>query len=72
MLGCRCVVKHCQLKSNKQLELMQYFVAGTTARTAANLSGVHRNTAIRFFHKLRAKIAHKQDKRSEQFMEKLN
>ncbi len=42
-------VKHCKLKRNKQLELIKYFVAGTTARTAADLSGVHRNTAIRFF-----------------------
>lgn len=46
---------------------MKYFVAGVTARTAANLAGVHRNTAIRFFHKLREKIAHIQQNRSEQF-----
>ena len=63
-------VKHCKLRKNKQLELMKYFVAGTTTRTAADLSDVHRNTAIRFFHKLRAKIAHKQNERSEKFMEK--
>lgn len=64
-------VKHCKLRRNKQLELMKYFVAGTTARTAADLSGVHRNTAIRFFHKLRAKIAHKQNERSERFHGKI-
>lgn len=64
-------IKHCPLKKNKQLELMKYFVAATTARTAADLSGVHRNTAIRFFHKLRAKIAHKQNERSEQFCGKI-
>ena len=46
---------------------MKYFVAGSTARTAAGLSGVHRNSAIRFFHKLREKIALKQHYRSEQF-----
>ena len=28
-------VKHCKLTKNKQLELMKYFVAGATARTAA-------------------------------------
>jgi transposase len=29
--------------------------------------GIHRNTAIRFFHKLRAKISLKQQHRSEPF-----
>ena len=60
-------VKHCKLSRNKQLELMKYFAAGVTARTAADLTGVHRNTAIRFFHKLRSAIAHKQHERAAQF-----
>ena len=64
-------VKHCKISRNKQLELMKYFVAGSTARTAADLSGVHRNSAIRFFHKLREKIAIKQQNRSEQFCGKI-
>ena len=46
---------------------MKYFVAGTTARTATDLSGVHRNTAVRFFHNLRVKIAHTQQNLSEPF-----
>ena len=60
-------IKHCKISRNKQLELMKYFVAGATARTAADLAGVHRNTAIRFFHKLRQKIAIKQEKCIAQF-----
>lgn len=60
-------VKHCKLSRNKQLELMKYFVAGVTARTAADLTGIHRNTAIRFFHKLCSAIAHKQQERAAQF-----
>jgi len=64
-------VKHCKLSRNKQLELMKYFVAGSTARTAAELSGVHRNSAVRFFHKLREKIALKQQNRKEQFCGKI-
>ena len=60
-------IKHCKLSRNKQLELMKYFVAGSTARVAADLVGIHRNTAIRFFHKLREKVALKQQQRSEQF-----
>ena len=60
-------VKHCKLTKNKQLDLIKYFIAGSTARTAAELTGIHRNTAVRFFHKLREKIALKQQNRSEQF-----
>ena len=60
-------VKHCKLTRNKQLELMKYFVAGATARTAADLADIHRNTAIRFFHKLRQAIAIKQQERAAQF-----
>ena len=44
---------------------MEFFVAGTTARTAAELVGVHGNSAIRFFHRLREKIAAKQEQRAE-------
>ena len=60
-------VKHCKLRNNKQLELMKYFVAGTTVRTATDLVEIHRNTAVRFFHDLRVKIAQAQQNRSEQF-----
>jgi transposase len=60
-------VKHCKLKLNKQLELIKYFVAGSAARTAAELTGIHRNTAVRFFYKLREKITLKQQHRSQQF-----
>ena len=64
-------VKHCKLGKNKQLELIKYFISGTTARTASELTGIHRNTAVRFFHKLRVKIALKQQNRSEQFCGKI-
>ena len=46
---------------------MKYFITGATARTAADLVGIHRNSGVRFFHKLREKIALKQQDRSEQF-----
>ena len=64
-------VKHCKLTRNEQLRLIEHFVAGTPARTAAEIVGVHRNSAIRFFHKLRTKIALKQQNRSEQFCGKV-
>jgi transposase len=53
-------IKHCKLSKNKQLELIKYFVAGATARTAADLVEIHRNTAVRFFYNLRVKIAQTQ------------
>ena len=64
-------VKHCKLSNKEQLRLLEHFVAGTPARTAAEIVGVHRNSAIRFFHKLRVKIALKQQNRSEQFCGKI-
>jgi transposase len=64
-------IKHCKLSTNTQLELLKYFSAGTPARTAADLLGIHRNSAIRFFHKLREKIAIKQQNRNEQFCGKI-
>ena len=64
-------IKYCKLSRNRQLELMKYFIAGSTARTVASLTGLHRNTVVRFFHTLREKIALKQHNRSEQFCGKI-
>lgn len=60
-------VKHCKLSRYQQLNLIEHFVAGTPARTSAELTGVHRNSAIRFYHKLRCAIALKQHERAAQF-----
>jgi transposase len=40
-----------------QRRLIEHFVAGTTARTAASLVGVNKNTAAFYFHRLREIIA---------------
>lgn len=45
-----------RLSRSIQIELIKYFCAGVTARSAAELSGVNRNTAILFFYKLRETI----------------
>ena len=58
-------IKHCKLSKYQQLRLIEHFVAGTPARTAADLINVHRNSETRFFHKLRGKIAIKQQQRIE-------
>lgn len=42
-----------------QRHLVEHFVAGTPARTAADLVGVNRHTATLYYHKLREVIARK-------------
>ena len=44
-----------------QEKLLEHFVAGTTARTAAQLVGVQGRTAVIFFQRLRQLIASKQE-----------
>ncbi len=48
-----------RLKSRQQRELIRLFVAGSTARAAAEIVGVHRNTSPSFFMRLRYLIASK-------------
>ena len=64
-------LKHCKLLKKEQKKLIEYFVAGVPAKTAAELVDIHRNSAIRSFHKLREKIPHKQLNRIEQFCGKI-
>jgi len=42
-----------RLSDWKRARLIEHFVAGTTARAAAELAGVHRNTSASFFARLR-------------------
>ena len=49
-------MRRSRLSSYKQARLMEHFVAGTTARTAASLVGVNKNTAAYYFHRLRELI----------------
>ena len=45
-----------RLRRGVQEELIKYFCGGVTARAAAEISRVNRNTAILFYHKLREVI----------------
>ncbi len=47
-----------RLSPYKQGRLLEHFVAGTTARTAAILYGVNRKTAVFYYHRLREVIAY--------------
>lgn len=53
-----------RLSQYKQERLLELFIAGSTARIAAELVGVHRNTAAYYFHRLRVLIAEHVDKHS--------
>src|SRR5439155_2962230 len=55
-------LKYSKLTPAQTGELIKLFVAGSTARTAAALVGVHRNTAALCFAKLRALIADRQER----------
>ena len=51
-----------RLSWGQQKRLIEHFVAGTTARTAASLLDVNKNTATFYFHRLREIIAqHSED-----------
>lgn len=45
-----------RLSRSIQIELIKYFCGGSTACSSAELTGVNRNTAVLFFHKLREVI----------------
>ena len=49
-----------RLTPRQQVRLIEHFVAGSTARAAAEIVGVQANTAIRFYMRLRQLIASKQ------------
>ncbi len=50
-------IKRCRISRKQQLRLVELFVAESTARTAADLTGLHRNSAALFYKKLRELIA---------------
>jgi transposase len=62
-------LRRSRLSAHQTRHLLEHFVAGTPARTAAELVEVNRNTATHFYHRLReviaARLAHAGDARSE-------
>ena len=51
-------MRRSRLSQYKQNKLIELFIAGVTARTAAQLVGVNKNTAAYYFHRLRLLIFH--------------
>ena len=61
-------VRRSRLSKGKQEKLIELFVAGSTARTAAVLAGVNKSTAAYYFQRLRELIAaHTEQAASEAF-----
>jgi transposase len=54
-------MRRSRLSWPEQRRLVEHFVAGTTARTAADLVGVNKTTAAFYFHRLRQVIAFESD-----------
>jgi transposase len=52
-------LKHSKLTSIQTARLCEHFVAGTPARTAAQLVGINKNSAALFYHRLRLIVAAK-------------
>jgi transposase len=50
-------ISRCRLTEKQQDRLAEFFVAGVTARTAADIAGVNSKTGILFYHRLREIIA---------------
>lgn len=57
-----------RLSYSKQLKLMEHFVAGSTARCAAELVGVNRKTAAYYYHRLRVVISSELEQESIEFL----
>ena len=58
-------MKKSRISQSKQDRLIEHFIAGTRARTAASLVGVHRNSAAFYFYRLREVIAYELEAESE-------
>jgi len=50
-----CIAR-CKLKKNIQKKLLEFFIPGVTARSAASLPGIQGNSAILFHQKIRQVI----------------
>ncbi|HKJ83412.1 MAG TPA: IS1595 family transposase, partial [Mariprofundaceae bacterium] len=57
-----------RLSWHKQSRLIEHFVAGTTARCAADLIGVNRKTSAYYYHRLRVLISERLEQESAEFL----
>jgi transposase len=58
-----------RLKKSIQERLIEHFIAGTTARCAASLVGVNKNTSAYYFHRLREIIAYHLEREFDEYFD---
>ena len=51
-------LSHCKLKRKVQIMWLEFFVLEVTARSAANLLGIHHNTGALIYRKIRQVISY--------------
>ena len=56
-----------KLSTYKQRHLLEHFVAGSTARTAASICNVNHKTAAFYYHRLREIIAYELEQEADAF-----
>jgi transposase len=56
--------RRCRISVYRQSKLLEYFVGGVPARTAAELAGVNRHSATLYYQKLRDVIAYELEQRN--------
>ena len=61
-------MRRSRLSRAKQNKLIEHFVAGTSARTTAELAGVNRKTAGYYFHRLRVIISQHLESETGEFL----
>lgn len=62
-------MRRSRIPKAKQERLIEYFVSGSSARCAAELVGVHRNTAAYYFQRLRELIAIQTEQETNQIFD---
>jgi len=62
-------ISHCKLSRKQQCKLLEFFVLEVTARSSANLMGIHHNTAALFYQKIREIIAFQIEQESHEFFD---
>ena len=51
-------ITNCKLSKRVQKKLLEFFVLQVTARSAADILGIHPNSAALFYRKIRTVISH--------------
>jgi transposase len=59
-------VFRCRLSKKTQLKLLKFFILEVTARSASNLLGIHPNSAVLFYKKIRIVIKPHLDEESKE------